>query len=106
PRSLWPRAPAGAGCPSGRVRMPARWRSDPSRSTGSTRCRRVGALPTLHELAEGGEQVAGVVGTGSGLRVVLHAERRHIAAADALDDAVVEIHVSDVGPRHRSFDHG
>ncbi len=49
------------------------------------------------EAAELVEQVARVVRPGPGLRVVLHAERGHVAAADALDDPVVQVHVRDVG---------
>ena len=37
------------------------------------------------------EQVGGVVGAGAGLGVVLHAEGGRVEAAEALDDAVVEV---------------
>jgi len=55
------------------------------------------------EVGELGEQVAGVVGAGAGLGVVLHAEGGHGAAAQALDDAVVEVDVGDDGGGDRAF---
>ena len=50
----------------------------------------------VHEVGEEVEQVAGVVGAGAGLGVVLHAEGGHVGAAEALDHAVVEVHVGDL----------
>ena len=71
----------------------------------------VGALRHLrrslrHQPAEVVEEVPRVVGAGSGLGVVLDAERPHVAAAQALDDPVVEVDVGDVGARHRPSAHG
>ena len=56
-----------------------------------------GTTRPLHQGAELLEQIAGVVGTGPRLRVVLHAEGRDVATAQALDDAVVQVDVGDVG---------
>jgi hypothetical protein len=49
-----------------------------------------------HELGELLEQVAGVVGTGTGFGVVLHAERVEVRRAHTFDVAVVEIQVRDL----------
>src|SRR6478672_10768620 len=43
------------------------------------------------------EQAERVVGAGSGLGVVLHAARRDVEQPDALDRAVVEVHVGQLG---------
>ena len=51
----------------------------------------------VHQLPELLEQVAGIVGAGTGLGVVLHAEHRGVPAAESLDDPVVEIDVGDLG---------
>ena len=48
------------------------------------------------------EQVAGVVGAGPGLGVVLHAEGRGVPAAEPLDHPVVEVDVGDLGDRPAS----
>ena len=64
-----------------------------------------GPAPALHQVVEQPEQVAGVVGARAGLGVVLHAEGRHLAAAEALDGAVVEVAVGDLdvaGRRRRA----
>ncbi len=64
-------------------------------------------FPTAgHELVELGEQVAGVVGTGPGLGVVLHAEGRHLPAAEALDGAVVEVAMRDLDAAGQGVEHG
>ena len=53
------------------------------------------------------EQVAGVVGPGAGLRVVLDGRRRHVAQYEALDRPVVEVQLLELGgaevgfPAHR-----
>ena len=52
-------------------------------------------LAALHEAREGGEQVVGVGGPGGRLRVVLHAEGRHVEEGEALGGAVVEVHVGE-----------
>src|SRR5919106_3914042 len=46
-----------------------------------------------HQRGEVTEQVARIVRTWRRLGVVLHAERRHVVADDALVDAVVEVDV-------------
>src|SRR5215210_3963835 len=53
-----------------------------------------GALEELDELVEEAQRV---VGPRSGLWVVLHAARRHVEQADALDRPVVEVHVRELG---------
>src|SRR2546421_13053167 len=57
--------------------------------------RRTGGLATgrPHEGAEVLEQVAGVVGAGAGLRVVLDGKGRLVDQAEALDGVVVEVEV-------------
>src|SRR5438093_6476408 len=57
--------------------------------------RRTGGLATgrPHEGAEVLEKVAGVVGTGAGLRVVLDGKGRLVDQAEALDGVVVEVEV-------------
>src|SRR5437868_12707834 len=55
-------------------------------------------LGTGHDLTELVEQVGGVVGTGGGLGVVLHAEGPAVEQPQALDALVVEVDVADLGP--------
>ena len=50
----------------------------------------------LHQVDEPLEERGRVVRAGRGLRVELHAERRHVQAAQALDDVVVEADVADL----------
>ena len=49
-----------------------------------------------HQGGEVVEQVAGVVRSGTRLRVVLHPERRRVEHPEALDDTVVEVHVREL----------
>src|SRR5688572_10525880 len=65
---------------------------------------RLGISRSGHELAELLEQVAGVMRARARLGVVLHAERRDVAAPQPLDDAVVEVDVGDVRRWERSLD--
>src|SRR3954466_12094259 len=58
------------------------------------------------EVGELCEEIAGVVGAGTGLGVVLHAEGGNVAAAQSFDDPVVEVDVGDVGAVDRTFDDG
>src|SRR5438270_2034341 len=48
----------------------------------------------LHEVGERPEQAGGVVRAGCGLGVVLHGEGGYVEAAQAFDDAVVEVDVA------------
>src|SRR5207237_9765784 len=77
-----------------------------SQSAAWRRGRCAWALPALHEHAELFEEVARVVRARAGLGVVLHAECGDVAAADALDHAVVEVHVGHVGAGHRAVGDG
>src|SRR6266851_3101457 len=51
---------------------------------------------TPHQLAEVVEQVAGVVGAGPGLGMVLDRKRRFVADGEALDRVVVEVHMREL----------
>src|SRR5436305_14099971 len=53
------------------------------------------------QVGELGEEVAGVVGAGAGLGVVLDAEGADVAEAKAIDDADVEVDVADDGAHDR-----
>ena len=55
-----------------------------------------GGLGLRHQGGEVVEQVAGVVRTGTRLGMVLHAERRRVEHPEALDHAVVEVHVGEL----------
>src|SRR5438874_8863552 len=55
------------------------------------------------EVGELGEEVAGVVGAGAGLGVVLHAEGGDVTAAETFHDTVVEVHMGDVGRGNRAL---
>src|SRR3954470_9311391 len=55
----------------------------------------------LEELVEEPERV---VRAGAGLRVVLHAARRHVEEPDALHRAVVEVHVGELRGAERRLD--
>src|SRR6266481_2419236 len=68
---------------------------DPMTST-DLRSSRLG-MPSLHQLAELSEQAGRVVRSGRGLRVVLDAESRRVQQPQALDHAVVEVDVGDLG---------
>ena len=50
-------------------------------------------LIAIHKVGERGEQVVGIGGSGCGLGVVLHAERRDVQQLDALRRSVIEVHV-------------
>src|SRR5207237_9448991 len=50
-------------------------------------------LPLLHHLHEILEQIMRVVWAGAGLRVVLDAEQRQVAVAQAFERLVVQVHV-------------
>src|SRR5207237_950753 len=76
-----------------------------SRSGEWTRGRCAWASVADHQLPELFEEVAGVVGAGARLGVVLNAEGGHVSAGEALDDAVVEVDVGDVGVGHRPLGH-
>src|SRR5580658_4025825 len=54
------------------------------------------SLPLLHHFAEVAEEVVGVVGAGAGFGVVLHAEERQRAVAQAFEGIVVEVDVGEV----------
>src|SRR5438132_6695217 len=51
---------------------------------------------TRHQLAEVVEQVAGVVGAGPGLGMVLDPKGRFVADGEAFDRVVVEVHVREL----------
>src|SRR3954453_10281727 len=59
---------------------------------------RLGTVLLPHQVDEPLEQRRGVVRPGRGLRGELDAERRELAAAQPLDDLVVEAHVADLDP--------
>src|SRR5260370_138237 len=53
----------------------------------------MGRSGTRHQLAEVVEEVAGVVGPGAGLGMVLARKGGFVAEGEALDRVVVEVHV-------------
>src|SRR5690348_13306584 len=55
-------------------------------------------LPAVHQRGELVEQVAGVVGAGARLGVVLHREAPAAVGPQAADGAVVEVDVADLDP--------
>src|SRR5581483_11023875 len=59
--------------------------------------RRGTSAPPRHQVGEVGEEVRGVVWSGPGLGMVLHAERGDATHAQTLDGAVVQVHVRDLG---------
>ena len=69
----------------------------PGQRRGSRRVR-CAAVGDAEQRGEVLEEVGAVVGTGAGLRVVLHAERGRVEHAEALAHAVVEVHVAHLGP--------
>ncbi len=101
PVALLPQDPAGLGA---RV-VELAGLADDDRPGADEQDRRdvvaLGHQCCVHQVGEEVEQVAGVVGPGPGLGVVLHAEGGHVVAAQALDDAVVEVHVGDLGGAQR-----
>src|SRR3954451_15944252 len=71
----------------------------PARVGRLPRARTAVPLPSgalSHQFDEALEQRGGVVRAGRRLRVELHAERRDVEAAQALDDVVVEADVADL----------
>ena len=54
------------------------------------------SLPLLHHFAEVFEEVVRIVGAGAGFGVVLHAEQRQGAVAEAFEGVVVEVDVGEV----------
>src|SRR5579872_1389910 len=54
---------------------------------------RISPFPLLHHLGEVFEQIMRVVGTGTGFRVILHAEERQVLVPQAFQCVVVQIHV-------------
>ena len=62
-------------------------------------------MQTGHEFVELGEQIAGIVGAGAGLGVVLDAECGQVSAAQALHGVVVEVDVGDVGTGYGAVGH-
>src|SRR5215467_6114619 len=74
-----------------------------SKNQSRSQLRRVSPPPLLHHLHEVLEQIVRVMRAGAGLRVILHAEQRQIAMAQALERRVVQIYVRqlDFGLRQR-----
>src|SRR5947209_3467713 len=86
------------GFRSSRTPPPARSRSGPSRSGGSCGCRPGAASGWACDCRdEAVEQVQRVVRAGSRLGVILHGRSGHVLEREALNGAVVEVDVAQLG---------